>query len=101
MDYVKSREFDPVNYMKTDSCRALYLSETLKFDNADHIWDGISCVARSMGDESAVQAFADNKVIGKGLTELQAQHKHIESLGFRVIEGGNKKGDWVVVNKKK
>ncbi len=85
---LKTRSFDPANYLKTETARALYLSECLKTDDVAHIIDGLGVIARSRGmtkvaKEAEVSRASLYKSLGKkGNPEFATILKLVKALGL-------------------
>ncbi len=68
--YVKSRPFDPANYLKTDTARVLYMNECLKVGDATHIADAVGVIARSRGmTQIAKEADVSRESLYKSLSK--------------------------------
>ncbi len=68
--YVKSRPFDPANYLKTDTARVLYMNECLKDSDPAYIADAIGVIARSRGmTEIAKEAEVSRESLYKSLSK--------------------------------
>ncbi len=68
--YVKSRPFDPANYLKTDTARVLYMNECMKVGDPSHIADAIGVIARSRGmTEIAKEAEVSRESLYKSLSK--------------------------------
>ena len=68
--YVKSRPFDPANYLKTDSSRVLYMNECLETDDPAFIADGLGVIARSRGmTQIAKEAEVSRESLYKSLSK--------------------------------
>ncbi len=68
--YVKSRPFDPANYLKTDLARTVYMNECLKVGDPAYIADAIGVIARSRGmTEIAKEADVSRESLYKSLSK--------------------------------
>ncbi len=68
--YVKSRPFDPANYLKTDTARVLYMNECMKVGDPAYIADAIGVIARSRGmTEIAKEADVSRESLYKSLSK--------------------------------
>ena len=68
--YVKSRPFDPANYLKTDTARVLYMNECLKDSDPAFIADAIGVIARSRGmTQIAKEAEVSRESLYKSLSK--------------------------------
>ncbi len=68
--YVKSRPFDPANYLKKESDRALYMNECLETGDPAFIADGLGVIARSRGmTQIAKEAEVSRESLYKSLSK--------------------------------
>ena len=67
---LKTRTFDPANYLKTESDRALYMNECLETGDSAFIADGLGVIARSRGmTQIAKEAEVSRESLYKSLSK--------------------------------
>ncbi len=67
---LKTRPFDPANYLKKESDRALYMNECLETGDPAFIADGLGVIARSRGmTEIAKEAEVSRESLYKSLSK--------------------------------
>ncbi len=67
---LKSRPFDPANYLKTDLARTVYMNECLKVGDPAYIADAIGVIARSRGmTQIAKEAEVSRESLYKSLSK--------------------------------